>query len=268
MTKQLYIVNKISCIRCKSEINHCNFEKHYNGKSCIKGGTFHSLIKTRLDTIGSNCSFCAKFYDNKSGLIHHQNRCKHNPNAIPPSFGMKGKKGKNQYIKAKELGLPSPIVSLQTREKLSQSNKGRIWTDEAKANWSTIMKQVVIDNPESYSSGNQGRVKTYEIDNIKLKGLWEVDFYIWCKNNNILVDRPIQSFHYVWNGDRSYFPDFYLPKYKIYIEVKGFQTERDKCKWKYFPEKLSIIKDLDIKNIRSNKFSIKHIFDNIYKNQQ
>ena len=53
-----------------------------------------------------------------------------------------------------------------------------------------------------------------------------------------------------------YFPDFYLPKYKLYIEVKGYETKRDRAKWKNFPKKLLILKNNEIKLIKQNKFNL------------
>ena len=63
-----------------------------------------------------------------------------------------------------------------------------------------------------------------------------------------------KGFKYEWNGIRTYFPDFYLPDKNIYVEVKGYKTERDAAKWDQFPEQLlKILKD-DIIEIRHNSF--------------
>jgi hypothetical protein len=43
-------------------------------------------------------------------------------------------------------------------------------------------------------------------------------------------------------------------KLDLYIEVKGYETDRDRAKWKYFPKKLRVIRSKDIKEIRKGCF--------------
>ena len=64
----------------------------------------------------------------------------------------------------------------------------------------------------------------------------------------------MQGFPYNWNGDRTYFPDFYLPELSEYVEVKGYKTERDVAKWQQFPNKLRLILKEDIIQIQKNEF--------------
>jgi len=40
----------------------------------------------------------------------------------------------------------------------------------------------------------------------------------------------------------------------LYIEVKGYETDRDRAKWLQFPKKLRIIKENEILQIRKNCF--------------
>lgn len=47
-----------------------------------------------------------------------------------------------------------------------------------------------------------------------------------------------QHFDYRHKGkDRLYKPDFYLPNYKVYVEVKGWTTSTDISKWSYLIRK-------------------------------
>ena len=167
---------------------------------------------------------------------------------------MLGKKGFNQFTKAKSLGLPKPVISEETREKYRVNNKKRVWTAEKREKHSEAMLQAVKDHPESYTSSNRGRTKQFVVDGIKLLGKWEVDFYIWAKEAGLNPKRPIECFPYEWNGTRSYFPDFYIESLDLYVEVKGYETERDRAKWLAFPKKLRIIKRVDIKEIREKSF--------------
>lgn len=116
------------------------------------------------------------------------------------------------------------------------------------------MKRAVLNNPESYSSSNRGRAKQIIVDGIKLIGQWEVDFYLWAKGQGLKPKRPTEAFKYEWNGSRWYHPDFYIESLDLYIEVKGYETDRDRAKWLHFPKKLRIIKKEEIKQIRNNTF--------------
>lgn len=201
------------------------------------------------------CKFCGKEGKNSNSHKNHQRLCKNNPDrkyhkGWETISKNKNKKGTNQYIKAKELGLPKPQVSEETREKLRSSGLGRKMSEDWKKKHSEIMKRAVSEHPKSYTASNRGRTKQIEYDGIKFIGKWELDFYLFCKENNILIERNEKWFEYQWNGNRKYFPDFYLPELDLYIEVKGYETDRDRAKWKYFPHKLKVIKKDDIYAIR------------------
>jgi hypothetical protein len=199
------------------------------------------------------CIYCQKETKNLRSKQQHEIRCKENPNAIKviPSYGMKGKKGANQYTYG-------ATVSDSTREKLSKASKennNKRWADPAsRIKHSIIMKQVALDNPAAYSSSNRGRTRQIEIDGIKLQGQWEVDFYLWAKGEGLKPERPNQGFPYIWNGERTYYPDFYIRSLDTYVEVKGYETERDRAKWLCFPHRLCIIKEQEIKQIRKGCF--------------
>ena len=163
----------------------------------------------------------------------------------------------NQWTKAKETGVPY-IIKDETRKKLSNHTKSmnlKHWSNpDNKIKHSIAMKLAVEKYPESYSSSNRGRTKQIIIDGVKLQGKWEADFYTWAKSEGLNPKRPDVGFKYTWKGIRTYFPDFYLPSLDLYIEVKGYETERDTAKWTQFPKKLFVIKAKEIKEIRKGIF--------------
>lgn len=195
------------------------------------------------------CIYCTKDLKNLNSKKQHEIRCKNNPNAIKvkPSYGMSGKKGTNQYVKGS-------IMSDETKAKIGERSKKQIWSEERRIAHSKIMKLAVTMNPESYTSSNRGRTKQIIYNNIKFQGRWELEFYKYCENNDIKIERSNEWFEYEWNGVRKYFPDFYLPDFDLYIEVKGYETERDQAKWSQFPKKLKIIKKEEIYDIRKGCF--------------
>jgi hypothetical protein len=180
------------------------------------------------------CSHCSKEFTNKIGFSNHVRRCPKNPNRIHEGLTDAGReKIRQATIAQNKIKWQDPVI----REKHKAS-----------------MKRAVQNNPESYSSSNRGRTKQIIVDGIKLQGQWEVDFYTWAKEKGLNPQRPTKAFKYTWNGERWYHPDFYIKSLDMYVEIKGYETERDRAKWLQFPEKLCIIKEREIKQIRKNSF--------------
>ena len=207
------------------------------------------------------CKFCNQERKNNNSLKQHEVRCKLNPNKIasPTNFSdyyKVGHKGNNQYIKSKKLGIDAPILSEETRRKLGDSTRGKNWSTERKDSHSKIMSDVVFKNPDSYNAKNVcGRVKNIEVidgfgNTVTIKGSWEHKVANELNKNNLKWTTVTTGFEYEWeNKIHLYFPDFYLPEHNIYIEVKGYQRDRDLEKWKQFKGKLVIFKLKEIKNL-------------------
>lgn len=209
------------------------------------------------------CKYCGKTCKNKNSLAQHEIRCKENPNKINleylsnRDYSNINFNPSNQFIKAKELGLPIPKMSDETKQKISNVWKGRKHTKETKEKISKTMQQVVKNKPDSYNGVNiNGKVKKYKYNNVSLDGTWELTFAQYLDKNNIKWERPHKGFEYIWNNDKHiYYPDFYLTDYNVYIEIKGFETERDYIKWKSLSN-LIIIKRKEINDIKNSQYNI------------
>lgn len=164
----------------------------------------------------------------------------------------------NQWTKAKETGIPY-IIKDSTRKKLSnaatEKNLKYFSSKENRDKHSDAMKLAVEKFPNSYTSSNRGRTKQIVYDGIKFQGRWELDFYKWCISENIQIKRCEEFFEYKWNGIRKYFPDFFLPEQNLYVEIKGYETERDQAKWSQFPKKLFVVKRKEILQIKKGNFN-------------
>jgi hypothetical protein len=210
------------CQTCNKDISLFAFNRHVKAHS-------NNIAKKQKFT-EAPCCFCSKMFFNKIGLGNHQTRCPRNP---------------NQQLQT---------LTEEGRKRIAAKNKSRVWDDKKREQHSIAMKRAVEHKPESYTSANRGRTKQIEIDGIKLQGQWEVDFYLWAKEKGLNPQRPTQGFKYIWNGERTYYPDFYIKSLNLYVEVKGYETDRDKAKWLHFSEKLCIIKEKEIKEMRKGCF--------------
>ena len=90
------------------------------------------------------CKYCGKECKN---VILHEIRCKNNPNKLPPVSQLR-KVTSNQYIKAKELGLPKPQLTQEAKEKCANSFKSKHHTEETKQKISNSYKKYLIEHPE------------------------------------------------------------------------------------------------------------------------
>jgi len=142
-----------------------------------------------------------------------------------------------------------------------RNNQLKIWTKEKREQHSAIMRQCVENSPSSYSSHRVcGRVKPVSVidsygNQTRCLGSWELLVSKYLTDNGIQWTNNIdEKFYYSWNGNiHRYFPDF-LTDRGYYIEVKGYERDRDKAKWSQFPKKLVVIKIDDVKGIKSGKY--------------
>jgi hypothetical protein len=178
-----------------------------------------------------NCLYCGKA--NLANLRLHDKTCseKDNPNRD------------EKYAKAKKLSSESRA-----------GKPGRPWTLEQRQQHSRSMRKAVLENPESYRGRfNRGRCPVvYKGESYDSR--WELVVKKHLDSLGVTSTREVepQDYRYL-SVTRSYFPDFFLPDLKAYVEVKGFVTKRDFCKWKSFEGKLLILTKLSIRQIESGK---------------
>jgi hypothetical protein len=196
-----------------------------------------------------HCKFCDKECKNDNSLRNHQRLCPKNDDRVYVN-GMTGKKGGNQYTKAEKLGLPKPIISLETSKKLSDSvlSRSKNWQE---INGKKISKTVneKVANGEWHTS----LAKHMHIDynGVDMHGNWELQYAIDLDSKNIKWIKCKESFGYIFEGKpRRYTPDFYLIETDEYIEIKGYKTEKDDVKWSQFP------KDKVLKVLMKNELTL------------
>ena len=169
------------CPKCQHSCRPCNYKKHVNSCSGIKSYNVRlneGLIEYR-DQNNLNCKFCNQPRKNLKSILNHERLCKLNPNKQTTHFQNKefqqNKKGRgeNQYTKAKRLGLPKPVISNETREKLSTANKLRspeFRKKQAEQISKTVRKKV--ERGEWHTS--LAKNMRHEYKGVVLHGSWEI----------------------------------------------------------------------------------------------
>lgn len=185
------------------------------------------------------CRFCDRECQTTQSLAQHQSRCKNNPKRVDPSSWATGNRK----------GIPSWNAGLKNdpRCKLSDASKqklSKIASERKQSVETNLKRKTTIDKKvksgEWHTSLASKMYKTYagEI----FHGSWEVAYAKFLDSVGTSWDRNTRSFSYEFEGkQRRYTPDFYLPLEDVYVEIKGYKTEKDDAKWKQFPERLVVL---------------------------
>ena len=137
-------MEKIKCENCGISVTRNNYKNHYLSNKCVNP----KPIYTQEVSCDLKCIFCDKEHSSSTSVKNHQLRCNKNPQRIKITKNLNGNGGKNQYTKAKELGLPKPVLSEETIEKKRIASTGRRHTQETKDRISNIRKKYLEENPE------------------------------------------------------------------------------------------------------------------------
>lgn len=155
------------------------------------------------------------------------------------------KKGSNQWASG------DYVISDETRRKLSEAVLSR--SDEFnKSIGKKISDTVNRKVREGTWHTSLAKNMHYEYNGVDLHGTWELNFAIWLDENDIEWVRCKDRFEYYYeNRIRRYTPDFYLPSYDKYIEIKGYKTDKDVAKWRQFPQDkdLEVLRESELKEL-------------------
>lgn len=260
-------MNKLKCDKCGLEISNSNYKRHT--EKCSGKCDENKVIKIDDNWKTADgkykCPHCDKIYT-KNGICTHiflnhteegNIKMMNNYNNLR-DYNEKVrigeiKRNKNQYELAKEKG-EILLMSDETKKKISDKKTGSIVTNETKSKISFQRSRFL----EEIGSGGFKHIKWYKIKNIKneefiVRGTWELLIAELLNTHNIYwVRKKYLKYHDNDDIKRTYTPDFYIPLYDRYIEVKGYFSEKDKLKLTQviFENKINLllIKEYDIKN--------------------
>lgn len=187
------------------------------------------------------CKYCGKVCKNKNSLVQHEIRCKENPNRIVNCGNHDATRGYPAWNKGlTKQNDPRVAKYANTYKENYKNGKFKIWSDGlTKENSSkinklsikvkeTVDKKIITDS--WHTSFSKARTQVYK--GIKMMGNWEVEFAKLLDEKDIKWIYTNDKFDYVYeNKIHKYNPDFYLPEFDTYIEIKGYPTKRDYDKW-------------------------------------
>lgn len=161
----------------------------------------------------SVCKHCKKEFEKKD-IANHSRWCNLNPKRSQYNKDLTKARAakrnfKNQYSYGAE-------CSEETRKKISESNKGKLHTEEAKKKMSEIaLKQT----------HRRLRKGCIEYKGVLLDSSWELELAKRLDELNVEWVRPDPI---PWIDDEgithNYFPDFYLPEQDLYLDPKNSQA--------------------------------------------
>jgi hypothetical protein len=253
------------CAKCNKQLDARGYSAHFKFCGIEKKPRKRIYPKRpQFEPERMNCKFCDHLCKNYNSRINHERLCKKNENRQSSFFishqdkltlikNSSDFRYHNQYTKAEALGLPRPIISQETRDKISTNNKNR--SDEhykkmgAKVS-ETVSKKMLEGTWHTYADGRFNKKYIYE--GILFDSSWEMKYAMWMDSMDIKWERCKKRFPYKFeNKSKNYIPDFFLPDSQEYIEIKGLKTKRDESKWDQFPKdlKLTILMESDLKNM-------------------
>lgn len=194
---------------------------YHNCQICNKKfsntGNLNKHCKQKHGEIQSAICKCGKTFESSQSMNAHWRHCLIHRNgnpSIPP--GTKGKPSKHKGLKFEDY-LSNPVA---TKLKISNANIGKSHqhTEASKEKMSIARIKTLENSPH---------IKWFTVDNIKVQGTWEKFIAEKCVEAGLKLARIKLPF----DNHRHYTPDIYLPDLDIYLEIKGWLSDRDKKKY-------------------------------------
>lgn len=216
------------------------------------------MSKYKVD--GKYICECQKSFDKAQSLNAHFSHCLIHRNGEPNkrehvrqgkmsgwdkfTFEDRQKFAKKAHETFKKSGKKKKL-SEETKKKLSISLKGKTGgVREGSNKWKGIY--VIQNNNKIWLDSS------YEKRFIEILNKLNIS---WIKNK--------KRFPYTYEGThRKYIPDFYIPEFDIWIEVKGMEKPIDIFKWQYFPHKLFVIRKFDLIKLELNEITFYQFIKN------
>ena len=160
---------------------------------------------------------------------------------------------------AGEVNTKGRSLSDDHKRKISIANKGRYIKPMSLEN-KEVMRKII---QKIYANGwmpKAGRCKKIKYispiaGEVLLDGTWELAMAQWMDKSKLSWARNKKRFEYVKLDGKigHYTPDFFVKEFDGYLEVKGYETELDRCKWSQFKAKLLVFRKGEIAIIKNGE---------------
>lgn len=132
---------------------------------------------------------------------------------------------------------------------------GKASTAEKELERKNKLSKIATKRHEAGWDNKAGRCNKYSsptAGDITLDGTWELSVAKWLDAQNYNWKRNTKRFQYtnLKNALSHYTPDFWVEELNGYLEVKGYETELDRCKWQQFTENLTVWKKKDLQKLK------------------
>lgn len=276
--KPFYEINgkEYICRKCGNNIRSKR-EQHYETckggtlKAIRKGVVSHTHLYSELCDMGcgqkseyfhkNGKAYCCKLGNKCPVKIQKDSELKKgiNPFANNPIAHPRGMLGKTPWNK----GLTKETSELVKKNGEAVSLSHKLYGDQRKKihhdeeTKARISESTKLRYKNGWMNPTCGRAKSYPYNNpsegiVHLTGTWEVALATALDKANIKWLRNKNRFDYIKpDGEAAtYLPDFYIPEWHTYFEVKGYRTELDNAKWAQFKEPLIILYKKEIFEIK------------------
>lgn len=104
------------------------------------------------------------------------------------------------------------------------------------------LKCCTIECARSYTIRNGIKSKQHIHNGVALDSSWESTLAHWLDNHNIEWIRPKHLLYVLDDKPKKYFPDFYLPKYNLYLDPKNpYRLKIDLRKMQVIEKQVTIL---------------------------
>jgi hypothetical protein len=226
---------KLAIIAASKKKESIRKEYELNPNKCIQCDSPLDFRKRDKPFCSSSCA--AKYNNKKRGPRSEQTKYKiaktlSKNNIVKDKINKRTNLNKEKYnLNPKRCKICNSILPYEYRHRKTCSKE------------CNIIACVKIRDYQNGSRKNIWYFNKNENKNVLLESSWEYKFAEFLDSNNIFWLRPK---HIIWfdkNGKkRYYFPDFYLPKFDIYIDPKNpYCLEKDSEKLEIIQKQVNII---------------------------
>lgn len=155
----------------------------------------------------------------------------------------------------------------RSRRRLNQKTRDYsvFRTTEYRDKASLRRSKILSGESRDYQHKFFGRIEYYTVkcgfSEVKVLGTWERDFTRYLNESEVEWIRPGPL---IWKDSslqkRRYTPDFWLPKYQVYVEVKGYLSEYDEDKMERAATQnntiIKLLRSKEIESIQKGTFSL------------